>query len=156
MGCGRKILKDYVNLDIFEAKGVDIVRDVTKGLPFEDNSFEEVLCEDFLEHIPQEKVIFVMNEIWRVMKNKAIFKIHVPESPGVTAFQDPTHLSYWNEESFTYYLKNHRRREGYGVYYGIKAAFKLKSLSRKDHMLKKYEKIGLPNFTIDVELIAIK
>ena len=181
LGCGKKILEGYVNLDIVESEGVDVVQDVTKGLPFEDNSFEEVLCIDFLEHIAQEKVIFVINEIWRVMKDRAILKIHVPEAPGVTAFQDPTHRSYWNEETFTYFIKKHPRREYCSSLYGINAMFKMKSIAReerlthkyavshgrtvfkiikmilgKDFSRGKYKKVSMSDYLLNVELIAVK
>ncbi|MBD6614826.1 methyltransferase domain-containing protein [Komarekiella sp. 'clone 1'] len=160
LGCGRKILEEYVNIDIFPAPGVDLVCDINEGIPFEDNSFSEALAVDFIEHIQPTKAINLMNEVYRVLKPGGIFRIHVPEAPGITAYQDPTHTCFWNEESFSYYIHQHYRREKYGIYYGIIAKFKLISLKRKRHMWQKFfNNLNwnyLTNYLLDIELEAIK
>jgi predicted SAM-dependent methyltransferase len=160
LGCGRKILDGYVNVDIVAGPGVDLVCDVSQGVPFPDNSFDEVLAVDFIEHIPTTRAIAVMNDIWRVMRPGGVFKIHVPAAPGITAFQDPTHVSYWNEESFTYYEDGHRRREQYGVYYGIQARFRRRKLRRRRNLWTRFfvtfDFNYLANFVLDIELEAIK
>lgn len=101
-----------------------------------------------------------MNEIYRTLKPNGVLVIHVPEAPGITAYQDPTHLSFWNEESFDYYLDGHFRRENYGIYYGITARFKLESLHRTRHMWKKFFRTFninyLCNHLLDVKLRAVK
>ena len=160
LGCGRKILPDYVNIDICEVPGVDVVWDINLGIPFVDNSFTEVLAKDFIEHIQPTNAIFLMNEVYRVLRPEGIFKIHVPEAPGITACQDPTHICFWNEESFDYYRVDHFRREQYGVGYGITAKFERVSLLRTRHMWKKAFKTWnlnyLSNFLLDIELKAVK
>ena len=160
LGCGRKILDGYVNVDIFDSPGVDFVCDISEGLNFEDNSFVEALAVDFVEHIPPSRVIHVMNEVHRILLPGGVFKIHVPEAPGITAYQDPTHVSFWNEEAFTYYIKGHHRCENYGRYYGIKARFKILSLKRRRHLWQRFLRTldfnYLSNYLIDIELQAIK
>ncbi len=37
-----------------------------------------------------------MNEIWRICKPGATLDILVPSTDGRGAFQDPTHVSFWN------------------------------------------------------------
>jgi hypothetical protein len=44
--------------------------------------------------------------------------ILVPSTDGRGAFQDPTHVSFWNINSFYYYQKDDHRK-----LYGIKAKF---------------------------------
>ena len=160
LGCGNKILPDYVNVDICQTPGIDLVWDVNEGIPFADNSFSEALAVDFIEHIQPQNAIYLMNEVYRVLQPEGVFKIHVPEAPGISAYQDPTHTCFWNEESFDYYLLNNFRRERYGVYYGITAKFQRVSLTRTRHQWKKFFKTGnlnyLSNFLLDVELKAIK
>ena len=46
-----------------------------------------------------------MSEIHRVLADGAWAFIEVPSTDGRGAFQDPTHVSYWNENSFWYYTK---------------------------------------------------
>jgi hypothetical protein len=44
-----------------------------------------------------------MGEIHRVLAHGGWAFIEVPSTDGRGAFQDPTHVSYWNENSFLYY-----------------------------------------------------
>ncbi len=91
----------YEGLDIIDADGVDIVHDATQGLPFDDNSIGVIRAYDFLEHI--EDSVFLMNEIYRVLVDGGWLLSGTPSTDGRGAFQDPTHRSYWNQNSFWYY-----------------------------------------------------
>jgi predicted SAM-dependent methyltransferase len=52
LGSGADIRTGWVNLDIGNIPGVDIIHDIEKlPLPFDDDRFEEILCNDILEHI---------------------------------------------------------------------------------------------------------
>ena len=43
IGCGKKILNGYINLDVVKLPGVDIVHDLNKyPWPFKDNYFDEI------------------------------------------------------------------------------------------------------------------
>jgi len=96
IGCGTSIMEGYVNLDRYDY-GQEVVRDVLRGLPFDDNKFDEVHTSHFMEHIPAgEDLYFMLSEIWRVCKNEALFLIRVPHSDTHEAFF-PDHLSWWNE-----------------------------------------------------------
>ncbi len=44
--------KGYLNIDIRPLSHIDQVVDVSKKLPWEDNSIDEILAESILEHIP--------------------------------------------------------------------------------------------------------
>jgi hypothetical protein len=46
-----------------------------------------------------------MGEIHRVLAHGGWAFIEVPSTDGRGAFQDPTHVSYWNENSFWYYTQ---------------------------------------------------
>ena len=100
LGCGKDIREGYTNLDKRDW-GQDIVRDVLKGLPFDNNKFDEVLASHFLEHIRNgENLYFVFTEIWRVLKNDGLLIVRLPHSESPEAFY-PDHLSYWNEKMLT-------------------------------------------------------
>ena len=100
LGCGKDIREGYTNLDKRDW-GQDIVRDVLKGLPFDNNKFDEVLASHFLEHIRNgENLYFVFTEIWRVLKNGGLLIVRLPHSESPEAFY-PDHLSYWNEKMLT-------------------------------------------------------
>lgn len=124
LGCGEKHLQGYINIDNDPAVSPDKVIDIaTVGLSrFGDSTAEEVKATDFLEHIPIDKTIFVIDEIWRVLRPGGQFKHMTPSTDGRGAFQDPTHRSFWNRNSWMYYCPD---MVGGRRFYGIKAHFRI-------------------------------
>jgi len=82
IGIGNKFVSDYLKkhnyniktLDIDPGLGPDKVGSVTE-IPFEDNSFECVLCCEVLEHLPYEKFSIALKELKRVAKKQIILSI---------------------------------------------------------------------------------
>ena len=103
LGCGFRKKTGYVNIDNRKVCKPDLMCDISEGLPFGSNSVVEVWAHDFLEHIVSDKVIFVMREIWRVLEPGGILDHFTPSTDGRGAFQDPTHRSFWNINSWLYY-----------------------------------------------------
>jgi len=95
IGCGQVQYKDAINIDK-EDFGQEIIRDVTRGLPFEDNTFDSVHSSHFMEHLKSEDVYFLLSEMYRVTKPEGKVYIITPHSSCQEAFF-PDHLSYWNE-----------------------------------------------------------
>lgn len=100
LGCGTNKRPGFIGVDIRPLPGVDIVQDVEHdGLAyFKDNSVDHIHTADFIEHISSKTMM--LNEIYRVLKPGGTCYIQVPSTDGRGAFQDPTHVSYWNENSF--------------------------------------------------------
>lgn len=119
LGSGYNKMGGFVNIDNRSCVSPDIVVDVEKGLPFQDNSINEVVAKDFLEHIPIGKTVFVIEEIYRVLEKDGVFFSFTPSTDGRGAFQDPTHVSFWNKNSWLYYTVDE-----YRDLYDIKAKFK--------------------------------
>lgn len=88
----------------------DIVSDATKPLPFDTNSVGVFKAKDFLEHIPSNCVVPLMNEIYRCLAPGGWLIASTPSTDGRGAFQDPTHVSFWNSNSFWYYTKMDQAR----------------------------------------------
>lgn len=111
LGSGDKKKEGFINIDI---RGGDIQRDVLRGLPFQDNTIDEIESEYFMEHIPQIEVIWLMNEIWRVLKPEGIMTHLIPLANMPDDLADPTHLSKWTLGTFNYFEKGNRKNEYYG------------------------------------------
>lgn len=79
IGCGLHIKKDYINIDIHKKYHPNIVADVTKGLPFEDNSVEEILVIHVLEHLFYIQAEPFIKECYRVLKPEGVIEIEVPD-----------------------------------------------------------------------------
>ncbi|NBW09206.1 MAG: methyltransferase domain-containing protein [Caulobacteraceae bacterium] len=119
IGCGNDKREGYINLDI-EPVG-DVQRDIKRGLPFNDDSFDEVLVNNVLTQIASnEDFLFVMNEMWRVTKPEGAILVRVPLASDICSFQDPMDNRRFTEESFTYMEWQHRRYVQYGRHYGFK------------------------------------
>ena len=126
LGCGQTNTADTYGIDCFAFANVDLVWDLTNGIPFDNNTFDEVLARDFLEHIQQgQPTIKIMEEIYRVLKVGGILTFEVPSTDGynVGAFQDPTHISFWNQMKFLYFLSDEHGK-GFRSLIGIQTWFK--------------------------------
>ena len=104
IGCGQDIKKGWINLDIYKGEGIDIVHDINDlPLPFEDQFFNYILCQDVLEHV---NYIPIINDIHRILKKGGILKIRVPHFTSNLNFEDPTHLNQFSINTFDYFMKN--------------------------------------------------
>ncbi|MEW5882826.1 MAG: methyltransferase domain-containing protein [Armatimonadota bacterium] len=116
LGCGRNVLKGYVNLDVHAAPGVDVVADLNgcdrSPLPFEDDTFDEVLAEHLIEHI--ENVLPMMQELHRVCKPGAIAVFKTPYGASDDAFEDPTHVRQMFIGSWGFFSQPYYWRADYG------------------------------------------
>lgn len=93
----------YTSVDVRDA---DVLHEIGSGpLPFEDDSVGIVRAQDFFEHVPRNRFVYVMNEIYRVLAPGGWILSSTPSSDGRGAFQDPTHVNYMNENSFWYYTQ---------------------------------------------------
>jgi len=70
---------NWVNLDWYpHSKHVEKAN-LLGGLRFEDESFDVVYTSHFIEHIPKEKVDFVLGECFRVLKPDGVIRVVVPD-----------------------------------------------------------------------------
>lgn len=111
----------YLGVDMRPAAHVDIVEDFM-NLDLPDNSVGVIRAVDFLEHIPNR--IGVMEKIWRLLAHGGMLLSETPSTDGRGAWQDPTHVSYWNENSFWYFTDDNYRK-----YIESDAKFHISSLS---------------------------
>jgi SAM-dependent methyltransferase len=98
IGCGKNTPEGWEGVDQIDF-GQKHVHDVRKGLPFADNSVDEVRSSHFVEHLTGTERIAFFNELFRVMKPKATAQIVTPNWSHACAYGDPTHqwppMSQW-------------------------------------------------------------
>ena len=105
LGCGQNYKKGYINCDFSDNIKLDKKFDITKKIPFDDNSVEEILISHVLEHI--QKPIEVLKEMYRICKNNAIIKIRVPYFSSESAFGMLDHYSFYSYTTFDCLEKTH-------------------------------------------------
>ena len=104
------------------AEGFEVVDlqsgvDLNKPFPFADNSVGVIRAYDFLEHIADK--LHVIKEIYRVLAPGGYLLSMTPSAEfGQAAFQDPTHVSFYVENSFRYYTE-----ENFAKYIGTPVKF---------------------------------
>lgn len=118
IGCGHKPLPGWINIDRDPPDDApDIMRvDVGQGLPFEDNSFNEIFLDNVIEHIYD--IPGLMAEIHRVLAVGGVCNIVTPHFSSASSYRDPTHLHHLSYFSFDYFETGSRSNY-------IKAGFKV-------------------------------
>lgn len=89
-----------INIDLEDG---NVTADLNNGIPLPDNSVGVINASHIIEHLNDKHKI--MAEIYRVLADDGWVFIQVPSTDGRGAFQDPTHVSYWNENCFWYYTR---------------------------------------------------
>lgn len=127
LGSGFEVKEGFINVDL-DFPDADINFDLNDDWSFaKDNSADYVLASHIFEHLHDK--LHTMNELYRILKVGGIAEIHVPSTDGRGAFQDFTHTSWWNINSFHYYSS--RLNPGWhalGKKYGFKGDFIVKEL----------------------------
>jgi SAM-dependent methyltransferase len=82
--------------------------DLNKQWLLKDNSVGVLRAHDVIEHL--KNPIHFMKEAYRVLTEGGYLMIMVPSTDGRGAFQDPTHVSFWNENSFWYYTRKEQSK----------------------------------------------
>lgn len=102
IGCGPHKAKGSLGIDRYSFDGrVDIVRDVMRGLPFNNAVFKHIIAKHILEHFDGNDLLFLIDEMYRVSIDGADWIIVVPDATSPNKYRDPTHkIRDWHEDSF--------------------------------------------------------
>jgi SAM-dependent methyltransferase len=115
LGSGKDWREDHFNVDVDSYWEPDAVLDFNQPLPIgkplpterfgtivlENNSFDEIITNDVLEHI--SSLTTAMQSCLNLLKVGGLFRISVPYDLSWGAWQDPTHVRAFNERSWLYY-----------------------------------------------------
>lgn len=91
LGCGGQgsaYAGEYIGIDIWPQSGINdpirqqnyIQADVVKtGIPFEDNSVDQILCSHVIEHLTRSDALTFLSEAKRVLKIGGTIECYVPD-----------------------------------------------------------------------------
>lgn len=92
-------------MDSAKLPGVNVVHDIEKlPLPFGDEEFDEILCQDILEHL--QDYVPTLKELHRILKKGGKLTIRVPHFTSKNNFIDPTHQKRFSIYTFEMFVKN--------------------------------------------------
>ena len=107
IGCGINKHDDEFGIDLNPRSNADMIFDLNvTPWDIEDSKFESVRCDAILEHL--HNFYGVMEEIWRVSKNKTQVFINVPHFSDIAMYNDPTHVKFFTSNSFDTLTGNNR------------------------------------------------
>ena len=107
LGAAHRKPPGYLGVDQHSGDGVDIVATLPEPLDLPDNAVGVIRAVDFLEHVPAK--VPLINELYRLLAPGGMLLTLTPSSDGRGAYQDPTHIAYYNENSFWYYTDDQYR-----------------------------------------------
>ncbi len=99
-GCGATVypIPNVVNLDCTPGEHVTVVPADQITLPFADNTFDHIIANHVMEHLPQW--FETMKELARIVKVGGLIEIWVPPISSDSAFGYRDHLNRIGIESF--------------------------------------------------------
>lgn len=83
VGCGYKYHERWVNIDMVSNSKNVIEANLLNGIPFGDNVFEVVYHSQVLEHFPKDRAKDFIKECYRVLKERGIIRIVVPNLENI-------------------------------------------------------------------------
>ncbi|MGL5819151.1 MAG: glycosyltransferase [Phycicoccus sp.] len=103
LGAAHNRPAGYLGVDRHPGENVDIVATLPAPLDLPDGSCGVVRAVDFLEHVADK--VALINEIHRLLAPGGLLLSTTPSTDGRGAFQDPTHVAFYNQNSFWYYTE---------------------------------------------------
>ena len=95
VGCGQAKYPGATGIDISPETEADLVVDLNEmPYPIESDSFDQILCQDVLEHVRQP--LKVLEELHRIGRHGGRVQIRTPHYSSVLAYGDPTHEHYFS------------------------------------------------------------
>lgn len=76
---------NFIGLALEPRHDREIRHDLAASLPYGDNSIAKIQAQDVLEHLAFERVPFVLDEIYRVLRPDGVFRLSVPD------YRSPVH-----------------------------------------------------------------
>lgn len=117
LGCGnnKTVARSdevVIGVDVASGSQADVICNLNIfPYPLADNSFDEIVCQDVLEHL--DNIIAVMGEIHRIGRPGAIVKIRTPHYSSYYAYNDPTHRRYLGYYAFDHFIRDEKPFESY-------------------------------------------
>ena len=121
IGCGRDIKPNFCNIDIREnIDGIkpDLILDITKEFPFENNSVEYIYAEHFIEHLNWlDGIKFIIN-CYTTLRKGGILRLVLPDYKKIFQKYLEGDCNYFkvfidslNENDLKYYLRVYNEPE---------------------------------------------
>jgi SAM-dependent methyltransferase len=110
LGAGKSRMPGFLSVDSIPFEGLDVVADLTKPWPWDDNSTDEIHMSHVLEHFNGLERVHIFNEMHRVLIKGGKAVIITPHWASQRAYGDFTHQWPPVCEMLYYYINREWRR----------------------------------------------
>lgn len=106
LGCGSNRMPDYINIDLYDNRNVDVVHDLLQPLPYEDESVDEIYCSHVIEHFSRNEWEIIREDWKRVLKPGGVMHLRCPDLEQCIKYFLSDHLgakwTYWIKTIYGY------------------------------------------------------
>ena len=78
LGTSNNVLKGWLNTDVFLNHAPVVFLDATRRFPFADDTFDYVMSEHMIEHVPWEAGVIMLRECYRILAKGGKLRIVTP------------------------------------------------------------------------------
>lgn len=163
LGSGSRFQEHYLNADILERVNPDWVVDISNvewnslvdtrfgQFSVQTEIFEKIIAQDVLEHIPD--LVSAMENCRDLLCDGGEVEIQVPYDLSYGAWQDPTHIRAFNENSWLYYTDWAEKQLGWSDKFELTKLVFL--VSEYGHSLQDKDLTKIPR-AIDSMIVTLK
>ena len=90
LGCGNKIIPNFINIDIRPMRGVDLVDDISELKTIDSNSVEVIYACHVLEHLGRNEYKGILSRWFEIIKPGGILRISIPDFEKVVNYYNKT------------------------------------------------------------------
>jgi predicted SAM-dependent methyltransferase len=79
LGCGNRFIRSWTNVDFVSSSADVLAHDLTRGIPFADNTFDIVYHSHVLEHFTKQQASVFIGECYRTLVPGGHIRVAVPD-----------------------------------------------------------------------------
>jgi predicted SAM-dependent methyltransferase len=98
LGCGRRYLPGFVNVDANPRQKIDLWLDVRNGIPFRDNSVASIYTTHMLEHFFPDELQRLLADCYRVLRPGGGMRIIVPSLQTAIEAYNRQQIEWFNDK----------------------------------------------------------
>jgi predicted SAM-dependent methyltransferase len=80
LGCGKRIMPGWTNIDCFAAEGITYECDFREPLPFSDGAVVMLYSEHVLEHLHESDAYSLLSEMYRILAPGGKIRLGMPDA----------------------------------------------------------------------------
>lgn len=110
LGCGNQVFHGVIGIDGRKKRGTNIVHNLDNTpWPTDDSSADVIFMFQTLEYL--NNVVKIIEEVWRISKDKARIITETPYFRQEGAFQDHTHKHFFTSATMLYFCVTRKREK---------------------------------------------